>query len=209
MRTAAEKDRDRKEWFDDPVFIHGDSEGTHGGQRIEDDGHYHTLATWLDREFPEKPPLVDVGCGVGFVLRNLANLGWPNLHGFDLSAEAVKRQVAGGLVREGSMLDILDEHPELEGRAGVALSWNAICYLWPDQVREMLGVLRRLGGADTVYVIAVTAQEIWPGTPGRRCVSPFAWWERAFEAGGFRLDPERHDRWRAETGWSCYVLRHA
>jgi len=207
LRTQEQKARDRKEWFDDPVFIHGDLEGTHGGQRIQDDGHYHALATWLNAEFPEKPPLVDIGCGVGFLLRNLRNLGWMNLHGFDLSAEAVRCQVANGLVQECSVLDILDEYPALAGTAGVVLSWNAIGYLWPDQVPEALSVFRKLGASDCAHVISVTTAELWTGTPGRRCVRPFAWWDRTFRACGFEFDPSRHARWREQTGWLSYVLR--
>ena len=33
------------------------------------------------------PPIVDLGCGTGYLIRQLAQRGWHNLHGFDLASD--------------------------------------------------------------------------------------------------------------------------
>jgi SAM-dependent methyltransferase len=94
---------------------------------------YDEVTTFLDRhtnDLPQDAPILDVGCGSGRHLVHLSNMGFKNLHGFDLSPHGIKNLEA---YRPGMNLMVADATKMPYGdRSFDAVVMVGIVYEIPD-----------------------------------------------------------------------------
>jgi 2-polyprenyl-3-methyl-5-hydroxy-6-metoxy-1,4-benzoquinol methylase len=89
--------------------------------RFHDDSEAHAeqMASWLrgvlDADVPADRtlPVLDIGCGYGFALRALRNLGFTQLQGLEISAEQAERCRKAGfaVVVTENTIEWLKQHP--------------------------------------------------------------------------------------------------
>ncbi|MFH0965719.1 MAG: class I SAM-dependent methyltransferase [Planctomycetota bacterium] len=85
--------------------------------------------------------ILDAGCGQGWMLAHLADLGYANLYGVDISAEqvALARQVVPD-VHEGDAGAYLEAHPE---RFDIVLAMDLLEHFERSEILSFLSACRR------------------------------------------------------------------
>lgn len=177
------------------------------------DGYWRRSDRFGEHSFADATPIVaeilrttgggrilDVGCGMGLLVRTLLAHG-VDAHGLDVSsiAAAHGNSLAPGRFHQGSVLDI----PFVDGHFDVVVSTDCMEHLHEQDVPRALSELRRVSRRG-VYLRLATTQDRdghWHLTVKGR-----DWWEeRLFEAG-FRKHPRQmtatpyealeHDGWQ-------------
>lgn len=90
-------------------------------RRFHEDSEEHAekTANWHANELKDhlptdlKSPILDIGCGYGYALRGLRNLGYSNLTGIDMSHQQVEKSRKAGfnVIHTENSIKWLNEHP--------------------------------------------------------------------------------------------------
>jgi 2-polyprenyl-3-methyl-5-hydroxy-6-metoxy-1,4-benzoquinol methylase len=131
-------------FFGDPVYKEGLEEGIYGGAK---ESLFAGALDLLDREFPAKGRLLDVGCATGELLKAAAERGW-RAEGVELNpALAMKAEAQGftvwPLAVEKAMLD--------KGGYGVVTVFEVFC-LMDDPAAAAAAIFRSLKPGGLLYV---------------------------------------------------------
>lgn len=96
---------------------------------------YLPLLKRYDRDIP----LLDLGCGQGFMLRYLQSVGFTNLIGVDISAEQIEKAKAQGFnAIQADAFDFLKEHTD---QFKVIVSIDLIEHFKKEEILELLDLM--------------------------------------------------------------------
>ena len=169
-------------FFDEDYFT-GKSKKK-GGDRSKDSGVQFQLAATLVKFFGKGVAFLDAGCGMGFCLRHLQNMGVTAV-GFDISKYAVKNSVAKD-VKSGSVI----KPPKMKGPFGVVYSANVLGYLADSDVDKALKALNALTDQYLVLGIVTDASnDASYGQKTRKDLRTGEWWEKRFKKAKLNLAP--------------------
>lgn len=158
--------------YDEEYFNSGDSDcGAHGPKAYMEMAADRTPsrvegARNLDRELstvcPQRGTFLEIGCGPGFLLREMRDLGW-DVTGLELSEYAVNvaRNEFGLDVHRGA-IDPLDREP---GSADAAFLGDVLEHL-PDPVRSLRTVHDWLRPGGAVAIAVPSTMNLWSARLG-------------------------------------------
>jgi SAM-dependent methyltransferase len=139
--------------------------------------------------------VVDIGCGRGFIVRHLRNLGFPLTTGVEYSTAALANTVCGALPG-----DLTKSLPGEKDRATLVICAGVLSQLPEGTILHALREIRRVtkpGGHLITNILSVPDGEKPPGVKheGKHVpmqqfhhlsVQPPSWWRRKFAAAGWK-----------------------
>lgn len=184
-------------FFDKEFFVR--KTGEKGAQRDGDSPHYYSTAVFLFKIFGgKKYTWLDVGCGMGWKVRHLKNLG-EDARGFDISKYAVENKITENVEQGDSRT--------YNKPADIVIAERTLEYLHPDDV---LGALKNLWALTGKYMIvmpvcldAESFMMPYLGAPGRLTLEAKSWWTKKFIEAGMTPDTDKTAILRQPAGWDC------
>ena len=184
-------------FFDKEFFVR--KTGEKGAQRDGDSPHYYSTAVFLFKIFGgKKYTWLDVGCGMGWKVRHLKNLG-EDARGFDKSKYAVENKITENVEQGDSRT--------YNKPADIVIAERTLEYLHPDDV---LGALKNLWALTGKYMIvmpvcldAESFMMPYLGAPGRLTLEAKSWWTKKFIEAGMTPDTDKTAILRQPAGWDC------
>ena len=191
--------------FYDMEYLHGRMSGAEGAvTRWEDNGLFFTTAMTARRiaSWGDVKSVLDVGCGRGFVVRHLRNLGM-TAKGVEYGKAALAHSVCGAEFGD------LTEGLPVDGREhDLVLCHGVLSHIPTDQVPAALAELNRVTGKSLWSHILVKYHET---QRHHRTFASTAWWTIQFNKAGFTIDRELTelvvDYNRDEYQWSAVWRR--
>lgn len=158
--------------------------------RGQDNGNFQNCAVTakelLEREIPnpDKPyHVVEVGCGIGFTIRHLRNLG-VSAEGIEYGTWSVEHSVCG--VKWG---DITETLPAEDASADLVICVGVLSHIPEELIVKALGELRRISRK----LLWTNIQLYWhPDQSHHKTFFQPTWWRRRFSEAGWN---ERADLW--------------
>ncbi len=153
--------------------------GGEGINRWQDNGVYHNgacFAAAIARHVGAQS-ILDVGCGRGFVVRHLRNLG-VTADGCEYGVEAVQHSVCGAVFG-----DLTDRLPYADKSYDLAHCVGVLSQFPAEDAPQAISELARVARGWLLTNILVKYHE---AAPHHLNVSPPDWWRERFDRAGFR-----------------------
>jgi len=191
----------------DEEFFEGVT-GEKGGNRINVHakglGVVRGVVSVLSAGFHGKT-FLDVGCGVGWFVKFLRELG-EDVKGVELSQYAVDKAIVSDIV-QGDLRDL----SHINGQYDVVFAWNVLAYLVEEDVKKAIDSMRRLTKGHLVFGIVTTEvlKKLPHGKPGRLTIKPWEWWHKQFVLCGLVQDLEMAAKMNKLGGgsWNIFCLK--
>lgn len=174
--------------------------GIMGGDRIKGDksdnlGVLYGVTVILQKVFGGKS-FIEIGCGVGWIIHHLQNLG-ENVCGIELSQYAVDHRLSDD---KGNRLNIVQgdirDLSFIKDKYDIVICWNVLSYLIEEDIEKAINSLKRI--TKEYIVLSISTTEVLKRRPhgyaGRMTIKPWAWWLEQFEKCGLRQDKEMAGR---------------
>lgn len=180
-------------WYDKTYYEKtGVKSGFDGGA---DSGLYYSIAVHLHKSFPEVGDILDVGCGKGFLVQHLTNLGY-RAEGTDFSAYAVKNAV--GKVKQADILHLKQAYKRK--RFDLAVSWQVLEHIQPHLIPQALGQIYGILRKGGYFVMTLPVVDDGRKEISHYCIKPREWWIAAAEKVGFVCDENKRQGFGQQFG---------
>lgn len=157
--------------------------------RGQDNGNFMNCAVTakelLEQELPSNPDLVvlEVGCGIGFVIRHLRNLG-VKADGIEYGTWAIEHSVCGS-----KFGDLTERLPSEDRSYDLVLCMGVLSHIPEEMVPHALKEISRV----TRKLVWTNIQLYWhPDQNHHKTFMQPTWWRRRFAEAGLE---ERLDLW--------------
>lgn len=191
--------------FYNEAYLKGGMESSMPGQtRWEDNGIFYDAAittSHIARCFGAKK-IADIGCGRGFIVRHLRNLGF-QADGYEYGEAALRHSVCGA-----KFCDLTETLPIPDGAYDFVYCAGVLSHIPERDVHnalcELRRVVRRNGGIFTNILVQWT-----PTQTHHKTFRPRTWWATEFQRAGwgrrYEFDPYLHSRGfnRKPEQWAC------
>lgn len=173
--------------------------------RLEDPGVYFGIATSLYRAFSDHWPILEIGCGRGYITHHLLSQFGPDhcIVGIDISSYAVANPLVKSL--EGKLLccDIANcRLPFGDGHFNCVFSWQLLEHM-PDEdsVTRAIEEMSRVSGFLQLHSIRVLESGSGEDVTHTMMRSR-DWWVSTFRKVGWVIDPGAQTRFEATGNWA-------
>ena len=152
------------------------------GEKAYDSGHWFTLASALVSTFGKSQTYCDIGCGAGFLVSHLKNLG----------VEVVGIDTIGR--RRSKILRI-----STDKQYDIVCCWNELSKLYEDEIPRALKLLYDI----TYYVLVVSFTISFEGAEvnDRHTIKSLNWWRDRLSEAGFKIEETITRRWVLDYKW--------
>jgi len=174
--------------FYDENYIHGRMSQADLTTRDEDNGNFFELAVTAS-ELAKKigrPSIADIGCGRGFVVRHLRNLGH-GADGYEYGEAALKHSVC-----EARFCDLTGRLPIPDGAYGLIVCTGVLSHVPEESVPNALAELRRVTRPRGLLFINLL-NHYTPLQSHHRTFKPNDWWKEHLSKAGWRYTPQHED----------------
>jgi len=181
--------------FYDEKYIHGRMrwEDT-TSRRWEDNGLFFEAAVTTSKLADKigRPAIVDIGCGRGFIIRHLRNLGHI-ADGYEYGDAALKDSVCGA-----KFCDLTAKLPIPDGAYGLGVCTGVLSHVPEESVPNALSELRRIVYSKGLLFINVL-NHYTPMQSHHRTFKPNEWWKDRFAKARW-LYASEHDEFLKSRG---------
>jgi len=173
--------------------------------RLADPGIYYGIATSLYRAFSDQWPLLEVGCGRGYITHHLINqFGLDQaIFGSDISAYAVGNPVTSALANKLIRCDITKDRLPFENRHfNLVFSWQLLEHM-PDEAAAYRAIdeMSRVAGFLQVHSIRVLESGAGEDVT-HTLIRSRDWWVLSFRNAGWFIDPGAQTRFENTGNWA-------
>ena len=155
-------------------------------KNIQDPGIHFGIADALHKTFPDNFPVLEVGCGRGYLTQHLHSLYGGRVVGVDISEYAIENPIAEGLLLYRD--DISQEMvraPDYR-RYPLVLSWQLLEHMTGEIAADLaIENMSRLSSFIQVHSIALERGD----DPTHYMIRPREWWISMFARHGWHVDP--------------------
>lgn len=175
--------------------------------KIQDSGIHFGIADAIHRAFPDQWPVLDVGCGRGYLVQHLVNL-YPEAAGIDISVWAVKNPVIPGLPLSHG--DVSEHLPWADHRFATVITWQLLEHMPTEEAaRRAVIEMGRVSGFMQLHSICLSEES--HEDPTHLLIRPRDWWIRLFGKLGWYVDPCLQETLIKSGNWTgnpeLFVLR--
>lgn len=214
MKKAATEER-KASWFNKDFYTQGEKnqegKSVKGARRDQDSPHYWMMAVVLAETLGLKGTWLDIGCGMGWTVKHLLNLGVKEIEGIEISKWAVENAVCKRVSR-GDIVRLRNRGKQWSR----ILCDRVLGYLDEGDALKAIKALKRCLREDGYLVCAIvcsdhkSAEVRNNGAWGRAPLRPKSWYLDRFKKIGLVVE-EKMTRAMAEPrGWDCvWIFRHS
>lgn len=154
-------------------------------RRHEDNGLFYEAAITTSKlaAMIGRPAIADIGCGRGFVVRHLRNLGHV-ADGYEYGDAALKDSVC-----DARFCDLTERLPIPDGAYGLLTCTGVLSHVPEENVPNALSELRRITYPKGLLFINLL-NHYTPLQSHHRTFKPNEWWKERFKAARWRYAPE-------------------